>query len=118
MKVGIKIKIPVWDGSEACAGVGVELFYDDNRKTEYQNRIHHDKLIAMCNSCPRLNDCFTYAIHHEQYGFWAGMTEAQRNQYRKTHKIKLLRPEMYSECMPDVTRPKKEENTDDNFYNG
>lgn len=118
MKAGIKVDVPLWDGSEACAGIGVELFYDDNRKTEYQNRIHHEKLVDICRSCPRLNECFAYAVHHEQYGFWAGTTEKQRNEIRKRNKIKLIKPETYSDFLPEFSRNKKEENTDDNFYNG
>jgi len=104
MRANKVVRVPLWDGSEACSGIGVDIFYDDSRKNVYQGREHREALTAICLSCPRLNECSEYAIKHEQYGFWAGMTEDQRHEYRKKNKITLVRPEMYSDCLPDFKR--------------
>jgi WhiB family transcriptional regulator, redox-sensing transcriptional regulator len=100
----MKVKVPVWDGGEPCASVGLTLFYNDDRKTQYQNKELERELKSICAGCHRLNECREYAINHEYYGFWGGMTNLERKAYRKAYKIELVRPEMYSECLPEFAR--------------
>lgn len=106
MKGSDKVKVPQWDGTEGCAGIGVELFYDEDRRTQQQNVEHLSQLRAICSACKRLDECREYAIKHEYYGFWGGMTVTERIHFRRKFKIKLVRPEMYSEAMPDFARGK------------
>lgn len=40
------------------------------------------KLRTICDSCPVVNLCRPYAIIHEEYGFWGGLTEIERKQIR------------------------------------
>lgn len=96
-----KVRIPVWDGTEPCSNYEWQLFYDDNRSTEYKQKKKLEKLVSICMSCHRLEECSDYAIKHERYGFWAGMTEKQRIDYRKRNNIVCVRPELLSDYLPD-----------------
>lgn len=107
------IKTPNWDGSETCASIGVDLFYDEDRRNVAETRQHLGFLRDICNSCHRLNECREYAIKHEYYGFWGGMTVTERREYRKKYKIELVRPEMFSDCLPKFERGVQK---DDNQY--
>jgi len=89
-----------WDGTEVCAQVTPELFYDVPLTRTNANRSDRDYLRKTCASCPRLVECRTYAIKHELYGFWGGMTEQERSEYRKKNKVRLIRPELYSDYLP------------------
>lgn len=39
-----------------------------------------NRAIAICRTCPHLDDCRTYAIAHEPHGVWGGMSEADRKE--------------------------------------
>lgn len=32
----------------------------------------------ICATCPVIDECRAYALHHREYGIWGGMTEAER----------------------------------------
>jgi hypothetical protein len=95
-----EVKIPEWDGSELCAQIPHELFYDQSTRS-VADRADINNLRRVCDNCPRLLECREYAIKHELYGFWGGMTEKDRMDFRKKYKIKYIRPELYSEMLPD-----------------
>jgi phosphoribosyl-AMP cyclohydrolase len=64
----------------SCIGTDTRYWYADkdsgfvNGESAGVNR----KLRRICRDCDILNDCATYSIEHELYGFWAGMTEDER----------------------------------------
>jgi WhiB family redox-sensing transcriptional regulator len=99
-KSEVKIEFVEWDGSEVCAQVSPEMFYDIELTRSASNRLDREYLRSICKECPRLNECRTYAIKHEAYGFWGGMTEQERTEYRKKHKMSVIRPELYSDYLP------------------
>jgi len=99
-----EIKLPKWDGTENCAGMDVNAFFDDNRKTRWQETTERRELIELCMTCNKLAECAEYSLKHELYGFWAGMTQDERVEYRKKNKIKLVRPELYSDYLPDFRK--------------
>lgn len=103
MSQGTKVEIPLWDGTEHCSGSGVD-FHDYKAPSKFKTRENILWLKQFCDGCPRLMECATYAIKHEEYGFWGGMTEEQRKQFRKAHKIKLVRPEMLEDLLPDFRK--------------
>lgn len=95
-----------WDGSELCTQVSPDLFYLEDVSTgksmkdkykEYNTNLPN--LRKLCHACPRLDDCRSYAIKHEYFGFWGGMSERERKEYRRKFKIKLVRPELYSDYL-------------------
>lgn len=66
-----------WMRRAACVDVDPELFFNsDNTTTQ--------RLRDMCNrECPVLELCRPYAILHEEFGFWAGLTEKERARHRR-----------------------------------
>lgn len=101
------IEFVKWDGTELCAQVAPELYYLEDMgtgrpvKDKYKEYTQNLPILRrMCFDCPRLEECRTYAIKHELYGFWGGMSERERKEYRRKNKIKLLRPELYSDYLP------------------
>lgn len=48
---------------------------------------------TLCNACEHKQECLEYAILHEEYGIWGGLTERQRHAARRALKIRLSRPE-------------------------
>lgn len=99
----VKIRIPYWDGTEMCAKLGQGLFYDNSSRT-IANRKDLKFIRELCANCHRLSECRTYGIKHEQHGFWGGMTEQERKEYRKKYRVELIRPEMYSDLIPKFER--------------
>ena len=76
---------PPFDGTEACRGAA-DVFFKSDRASLKQAR-------ALCATCPLIEACGEWAIHFEDYGFWAGTTPRQRKKIRKERGIKLIRPE-------------------------
>ena len=78
---------PNFDGAN-CAGMDVNLFFmpDEDRK-EFKR---DDQMLAkVCSTCPVLNKCLQWALHHELHGYWGGTTEKQRVALRRTLKIEF-----------------------------
>lgn len=64
-------------GAAACKGVWTPLFFP--KQGEYENL---SELKTICEGCPILEECREYAIWNESYGFWGGMTAADRMKLR------------------------------------
>jgi WhiB family redox-sensing transcriptional regulator len=63
-----------WEDA-ACRGTDTEAFYPING-------LPMQTVIRICQGCPIRNDCASYAIEHEQYGYWANMAEITRREIR------------------------------------
>lgn len=86
-----KYKYPKFTGNEPCIDVGIDVFYymHEDKFSINQAKKDQEVLSSICASCPILNDCREYAIHHEDYGYWGGMTHLDREKYRKKFNITL-----------------------------
>lgn len=82
---------PKYDGTQNCASMGVELYYyEHNVDLPFEGlKEQENKLKILCSDCPFLSECREFAIHHEGFGLWGGMTSADRKNYRKKFNIKL-----------------------------
>lgn len=96
-----------------CVGLDTDLFYDDmtivEREEEYWsdvNQKHYVKYVEssteqrrwlrqICLTCPVLQDCREYAISHETWGFWGGLTATERESERVIRGIKVDEPRDY-----------------------
>jgi hypothetical protein len=58
---------------------------------EYLSKVT-DNLARVCETCPVLAECFNYAVHHEEWGFWGGTTRNERIRLRHQYKIRLSDP--------------------------
>jgi WhiB family redox-sensing transcriptional regulator len=71
-----------WQTSALCRGNHSHLFFPPStfeRKDDRERREMRAK--AICNVCPVMSDCQTYAVAiREPFGIWGGMTETDRKQ--------------------------------------
>ena len=63
-----------WEDA-ACRGTDTEAFYP-------VNGLPMQTVVRICQGCPIRNDCASYAIEHEAYGYWANMAEITRREIR------------------------------------
>ena len=70
--------LPELAGNESCLDLDPELFY-----SEFALDIAVAK--AACSNCPLIEACATYAIKHENYGVWGGMSADDRYTARGDH---------------------------------
>jgi len=86
-----EINYPNYDGTQNCARMGVDVFYQayDNKNTAQEVR----DLKEFCSNCNILAECMEYAIKHERYGFWGGTTPYERRTIRSRRNIRLVLPE-------------------------
>lgn len=47
------------------------------------------QLRALCNACEVNTTCLDWALRHEPWGYWAGTTEEQRDEFRRRKNITL-----------------------------
>lgn len=73
-------------GSEPCQQVDPELFFSE---CSAESARLAPQLKQLCSSCPILSECAEHALHHEEFGFWGGMSARERSIVRKRRGIKL-----------------------------
>lgn len=44
----------------------------------------------VCAGCDVRQRCLDYSLTDEPYGIWGGMTEQERERYRRQHRMKLI----------------------------
>lgn len=76
-----------WMVEGACVDKDPHLFYGHDNGLLRQAR-------AICNNCPVKSECREYALAHEAYGTWAGLSERQRDAIRKSRGIRLQSPSL------------------------
>lgn len=63
----------------ACAGIDTENFYRyENGNPKLDLDLYIRPIRALCSSCPIWATCLSYAVQHEQFGIWGGMTAVER----------------------------------------
>lgn len=82
-------KYPNFQGDQLCAQVGHDFYYVEKGGEAVHIAAHLKKV---CNSCPYLVDCREWAIVHEEFGYWGGLSANERNRLRSKHKILLETP--------------------------
>ena len=82
----------------ACAGMDGDMFYDDMIASESAKEYgrytstapkQHAMLRRICANCPVKVECAEFAIKHERFGFWGGLTAMERNSIRHMKNIPL-----------------------------
>ena len=107
-------KYPKFDGSQHCANLPTEAFFHSDYESSedhgedwieppvdvhpsvrqsrkpYPTYSRHDAfLLQICEGCPFLKECFTHAVHHEEFGFWGGTNPGQRGAIRRKLKLRI-----------------------------
>jgi len=74
------------DGS--CVGIDTEMFFPENGLNQFSDQM---KMIRkMCDECPVVQACLTYALHVEVDGIWAGTGVVTRQKLRRDLGIKAI----------------------------
>lgn len=73
-----------------CQGQPVSWFYPDPRTRGITKDMRN--ALNMCSDCIVRWPCAEYALRHEVYGIWGGLTEKDRVQIRARRKIVVKVP--------------------------
>lgn len=91
---------PQWDGRQACAGVGAHVFFPEDWE---EAATTHPLMRATCAGCVFLEECREWAILHEEYGWWGGLSRMQRKRIRKQRGVMLVAPSL-KDFLPDEAK--------------
>ena len=91
------VPYPKYTGTEPCTTIPPEYFYQEDMPDD--QRVGYAVMREMCRTCPIVNECLTWALHREKYGFWAGTTQAMRTQLRKELNIAVCDPEYINDYL-------------------
>lgn len=84
------------DFTEAsCAGIGEIMFFpmpNDDEDESTARFIDVDGVKKICAACPVQQACAEWAIHHEKYGIWGGLTPLERSKIRRQRNIMVDDP--------------------------
>ena len=80
-----------WMENANCKDIETNKFFVVPRTPEYRETIN--LIRQLCSECAVKDDCLDYALRHEPFGFWGGMTEAQRVRHRVAKRIPMRQHE-------------------------
>lgn len=99
----------------ACVGKALNVWFphvdkkDENAlgKTTFaeryrQARFNTDMAKRICSECSVVDECLNYALHHESYGIWGGLTERERQTMRRIRNIKMATKEPINTAVPGM----------------
>ena len=68
-----------WQAAARCRAVATDMFFPQRTRT-WGERIRLEQAAKkICERCPVLAECRSYALEHEErFGVWGGLTEAER----------------------------------------
>jgi len=71
----------------ACRdSVYTDIFYSVEEERSILAYEYINALRSICLSCPIWKECLTYAMEHEIYGVWGGMTSIERVSFQNPRK--------------------------------
>jgi WhiB family redox-sensing transcriptional regulator len=79
--------VPMFDGSQPCAGEDPEVFFPNGRDAYW--KVPRAK--ACCSKCPFVRDCLAHALTNDVQGIWGNTTEKERRRIRRRHGIQAER---------------------------
>ena len=79
--------------SAACYGLDTNEFYMQDGAREWPD---YSMLRRICGGCEILEECREWAIKHEAFGFWGGLTPKERRRERHTRGIVVDDPLYWS----------------------
>jgi WhiB family redox-sensing transcriptional regulator len=95
----------------ACKGSPTSWWFPDHTTS---GRNNGRKAVRICNSCPIISDCRTYAMRNETHGIWGGLREGEMEIERRRRGI-MLTPEARSSISNGAKR-KSAALTQANYY--
>lgn len=72
-----------WQRRALCRGMDTSLFYSPTGERGRERQAREETARAICVGCAVREDCARTALNSgEQYGFWGGLTEGEREVIR------------------------------------
>lgn len=68
----------------ACRGMDTNIFFPERGTAQVKT------IRAICEKCPVWEKCRQWGIHHEEDGWWGGMSPNQRVNARRASGIELV----------------------------
>lgn len=93
-------RIP-FDGTQACTDDDAYVSEGD-----WEDEELGEAMRAKCERCPFLDACRDWGIAHERWNYYGGTTPAERNRYRKLHRIILV--DRYASSLYGLTSERRE----------
>lgn len=87
-----------WSNDAACLPQYAALYLPNGKPTTQDIKKQKELLKPACLTCPVIVECNNYAQAHEKEGFWAGLTEAERNRSRNQN------PQKQSQLLQEAKR--------------
>jgi hypothetical protein len=89
-------KAPHFDGSQPCRSLDTEVFYPEDEDPAVKARktkAAMEELKPLCSSCAFSSPCLEWALKNNEYGIWAGTTEADRKMIKRQRNFSVKRSE-------------------------
>ena len=88
---------PYFDGTQPCMKTDPEVFFPElsARPTAEDKRYYAiavNQAKAICNPCPFIDACLTYALYNDVTGIWGATVDSDRSSIRKIKKIPPPKP--------------------------
>ncbi|MFM9026524.1 MAG: WhiB family transcriptional regulator [Bacteroidota bacterium] len=94
-----------------CSGNDLNIWFPHAEKTgnkakfveNYRKALEDTKTAKqICSECSIQITCLSYALYHESYGIWGGLTERERQTMRRKQGIKMIPREPVSVIVPGM----------------
>lgn len=73
----------------ACAGLPFNYFFDPEESREAFKEMM--LIRPVCMACPIQMKCLKWGFEQEEFGVWGGLTEAERDSFRGSLRVKGLK---------------------------
>lgn len=89
-----------WIEEGSCRDRPRQLWFQEGNSK--RAKINTERAIQICNSCPVVQECRTYAMRNEAYGTWGGLSELDREILRLQNGEEPLMPLKFRKQNPKL----------------
>lgn len=75
-----------WEQAACRDSAQTDIFYAVEEARSLLAYDYINALRTICLACPIWQQCLTYAMEHEEYGVWGGMTSVERYSFKHPRK--------------------------------
>lgn len=69
---------------------------------DHSNGVVPDEIVALCRQCPMRAACLQWAVDAEEYGYWAGTTQADRAVLRDSGDVSVSAADAVQEVVAEA----------------
>jgi hypothetical protein len=82
-----------WEEAACRGSIYTDIFYNVEEERSILAYEYINALRTICLACPIWKQCLTYAMEHEDYGVWGGMTSVERFSFKNLRSIRINKGE-------------------------